>query len=247
MGRSRRHSAAGPTIEQTSALARHFASSSSTPAGRLDRVLSDNGILFSRLVFRAPVCPTASVSQPDPVRSPSDQRARRTAAPHDPRRVLTARLRALPPSPCQWATTRPHALRARLQLRPRAPRTRHPRPTRRLFRLRCPLDGAEMSRACRPTGVLSLADRARSRTCSASAPARASSSSGSISRSAALAIALGRSSSRSAALRDVLEHGVGALVRAAPLQVAAEAARVDQPRRAAGSTMNGPSSCSWAR
>ena len=48
-------------------------------------------------------------AQPDPLRTPADQRPRRTPTPHDPRGVLATRVRALPPSPLhrpQDATSR---------------------------------------------------------------------------------------------------------------------------------------------
>src|SRR5215217_7162140 len=38
-------------------------------------------------------------AHPDPLRAPPDQRSRRTPTPHDPRRMLAARVRALPASP----------------------------------------------------------------------------------------------------------------------------------------------------
>ena len=87
-------------------------------------------------------------AHPDPLR-----RRRPTATSNGctapPRRMLAARLRALPASPLQRPTPRPRPLPPRRQPRPRTPRTHHQRPTPRRPRLRCPQDGAEMSRTCR--------------------------------------------------------------------------------------------------
>ena len=85
---------------------------------------------------------------PHPRRPPTDQRPRRTAAPHDPRRVLAARLRALP-------TARYRGLQRELDAtshfynhhRAHTGRITRPHPGRP--RLRCPQDGAPMSRTCR--------------------------------------------------------------------------------------------------
>src|SRR5215213_281246 len=95
----------GPTVEHTSALARRVAAELQAAGWQLERVLSDNGNEFGRQAFAAHLRP------------------RRTAAPHDPRRVLATRLRPLPPSPLQRPAPRPHPLPAHLQLRPRTPRT----------------------------------------------------------------------------------------------------------------------------
>jgi hypothetical protein len=58
---------------------------------RLERVLSDNGNEFGRQAFGSQL-PAGGHAHPDSLRSAADQRARRTAAPHHPRRMLAARL-----------------------------------------------------------------------------------------------------------------------------------------------------------
>ena len=114
-----------PTGAQTSKLARRVAAELAASGWRLERVLTDNGGEFSlptlpRHARRARCPPDA-----DPRRPTTDERRRRIAAPHHPRRVLAPRLRPLPACPLHRPQTRPRALPRRLQLRARPQRPPH--------------------------------------------------------------------------------------------------------------------------
>lgn len=82
-------------------------------------------------------------------RAPADQRPRRTPAPHDPRGVLATSVRTLPLPRLHRPQAPPQRVRHLLQPPPRAHRTNHRRQSPCRARLRCPQDGAPMSRTCR--------------------------------------------------------------------------------------------------
>ena len=88
-------------------------------------------------------------AHPDPLRAPADQRPRRAPAPHDPRGVLAPGVRALSPGPLRRPAPRPRPLPARLQLRPRTPRTNHAPDAAQPTSSTVPANGAEMSRTRR--------------------------------------------------------------------------------------------------
>jgi hypothetical protein len=140
---------ANPTARQASKLARRVASDLKAAGWKLERMLSDNGNEFRRTSL--PRGPRASrrAPQPHPRRPPADQRARRSAPQDDPRRVLATRVRALPLPALQRPATRARHLPGLLQQRPRPPRPPHPQTDPRRRRLRCPQDGAQMSRTRR--------------------------------------------------------------------------------------------------
>ena len=138
----------GPTVEQTSALARRVAAELQAAGWQLERVLTDNGNEFGRRAFGARLPAGVAHTQ---IRSGRPQtnghveRLHRTILEECWRpafaRFLQVRYTGLRP--------RPRPLPTRLQLRPRTPRTNHGRATPGRPRLRCPQDGAEMSRTCR--------------------------------------------------------------------------------------------------
>ena len=139
----------GPTVEHTSALARRVARELQAAGWRLERVLSDNGNEFGRHAFASRL-PAGVRHTPDPRRAPADQRPRRTPAPHDPRRVLaTRRSRAT----CMSASPASRRHLAHYLHDYNFDREHHGRITAgrlpRRPRLRCPQDGAQMSRTCR--------------------------------------------------------------------------------------------------
>ena len=121
-----------------------------TAGWRLERVLSDNGNEFRSRDFAALPRRARRPPQPHPRRTPADQRPRRAPAPHDPRGVLAPRLRALPTVPAYTGLKRHLDAYITYYNHHRAHtgrtdgRTMPGRP-----RLRCPQDGAEMSRTCR--------------------------------------------------------------------------------------------------
>jgi hypothetical protein len=137
----------GPDQAQTSRFAQRVARTLRHAGWRLERVLTDNGGEFQS-DFRAAI--EALGARQTKIRAaPPDQRPRRTPAPHDPRRMLAPRLRALSLPALPRPATRTRRLPQPLQPPPRPHRTHHPRPNARRTGLRCPQDGAEMSRNCR--------------------------------------------------------------------------------------------------
>jgi hypothetical protein len=103
--------------------------------------------------------------QPHQIRAPTNQRPCRTTAPHHPGRVLASRLRALPAGPLPRPATPTQRLHPLLQPPPRPHRTQDGRAMPGRPRLRCPQDGAQMSRTCRHNSE-SVQPRARpSRPC----------------------------------------------------------------------------------
>ena len=138
---------AGPTVGQTSGArpprrlrAPGLWLAARARPHRQRRRVRPTGIRLPTAAWRLP--------HPDPLRRAPDQRPRRTA----PRTILAECWR---PAFARFlqvrcaATTRPPPLPQRLQLRPRPPRTKDGRAMPGRARLRCPQDGAEMSRTCR--------------------------------------------------------------------------------------------------
>jgi transposase len=132
-----------PDQAQTSRFARRVAKELARMGWRLERAITDNGNEFNRPGFTAAIEALGATS--------AVKRARRAPSPHDPRGVLAPRLRPLPAGPLPRPAARALRLHARLQLRalPHRPGLRWAHAGG--GRLRCPQDGAEMSRTCRHT------------------------------------------------------------------------------------------------
>ena len=139
---------AGPTIEHTSALARRVAAELQAAGWQLERVLTDNGNEFGRQAFgaRLPagVCHT-QIRSGRPQTNGHVERLHRTILEECWRpafaRYLQVRLSGLRRDLARYL----HDYNYRL----RPPRTTHGRAMPGRARLRCPQDGAEMSRTCR--------------------------------------------------------------------------------------------------
>jgi helix-turn-helix protein len=86
---------------------------------------------------------------PDPRRTPADQRTRRTPPPHDPRRVLATGVRAISLPRLHRPAPPPGQLHHRLQQPPRPHRKNNGRKNPGRSHLRCPQNGAPTSRTCR--------------------------------------------------------------------------------------------------
>ncbi len=132
-----------PSAEQTSRLARR----GRRRAGRR-RLAPRARAQRQRLGIQGRLLPHTRTArhtpEPDQGRPAPNQRPRRGAPQDDPRRVLAALLRTLPDAAPGRA-----APRARRILEARPHRPPHPSSGPRRPRLRCPQDGAEMSRHCR--------------------------------------------------------------------------------------------------
>ena len=171
---------AGPTVEHTSALARRVAVELQAAGWQLERVRSDNGNEFGRRQFdqRLPAgVEHTQIRSGRPQTNGHVERLHRTIL-EECWRPAFARYLQVRYSGLQ---TPPRALPAHLQPRPRTPRTQHGRAMPGRPRLRCPQDGAEMSRTCRhnsesvqPRSAWSrhAAGRARGARASRGSPAR---------------------------------------------------------------------------
>jgi transposase len=114
------------SARNTSRFARRVASELQSAGWQLERFLSDNGNEFKG-EFSALTTTLGAAHTRIHAGTPADQRPCRGATQDDPRRVLAARLRALPLPHAHRPAPRAGHLPDLLQHRPRPPRPTHPR------------------------------------------------------------------------------------------------------------------------